>query len=253
MPRPTRPMDAVVYVMIHTSFLKTPPSYQRRLEKSRSKRIADKFSWDAFGTLLVKQVGGIYYVYDGQHRLNAANQAFPEGVYVPCQITKLTAHLAIILKNTNVKPFSKNDIFWANVDGKELHESTVVQIFEKEFGITLSRGQNKGKYVANECKCVATLSDILDDLGNEDTRFLCAMLTRYFSRPDSEGVEEIALSSVFLKGLARFIQTAEESEVTRKLRRNDLSAAAIVKLAKKDYSVSDGNRHQSIWKIFNKM
>lgn len=64
--------DEGVPMKLHKQLLKVDPTYQREANQARVRHIAKHFNWPAFGVILVAARHGVYYVYDGQHRVMAA-------------------------------------------------------------------------------------------------------------------------------------------------------------------------------------
>ena len=57
---------------INKNLLVVDPTYQRRCRRTKVQKIASSWSWMACGAVLVAKRDGVYYVYDGQHRVEAA-------------------------------------------------------------------------------------------------------------------------------------------------------------------------------------
>lgn len=69
---------------IHKDLLDVDHRYQRYLNNDKSLEIASKFSWIAFGSLVVaRRKDGSLFVIDGQHRLGAARKR-ADVTHVPC-------------------------------------------------------------------------------------------------------------------------------------------------------------------------
>lgn len=65
--------------------LRVDPSYQRQVGEYKPEVIAKKWSWVACGAINVAERQGIYYVYDGNHRLFAAMQR-DDIKQLPCMV-----------------------------------------------------------------------------------------------------------------------------------------------------------------------
>jgi hypothetical protein len=70
---------------IDKSKLEIDYSYQREVVSTKVERLAERFSWPAFGVLVVARRGGKLYVAEGQHRLMAARKRSDISL-VPCVI-----------------------------------------------------------------------------------------------------------------------------------------------------------------------
>jgi len=78
--------DRGVFMELDKSILSVDPSYQRSTAIHIAKTIKRRFCWAAFGVLMVaRRPDGSFFVYDGGHRLLAANM-IDEINTVPCMV-----------------------------------------------------------------------------------------------------------------------------------------------------------------------
>lgn len=75
------------FMFIRASLLNIDPKYQREFNPHHAKSIAKNFDWDTCGQIDVNErQDGSLWVFDGQHRLRAAQMVFGEDVAVPCLV-----------------------------------------------------------------------------------------------------------------------------------------------------------------------
>lgn len=100
--------------------IRVDDSYQRPIKPGRVRQILRDFTWAQFGALMVVDQGdGTYTVYDGQHRLKAA-QAHPDIDEVPAIVVRLdaareeAAHFLGV--NINRSAISTVEKYWAGIE-----------------------------------------------------------------------------------------------------------------------------------------
>ena len=59
------------YGKLNTVQLKVDMTYQRELNTEMVKRIAENFNWLKVNVIKVSHRDGAYYIFDGQHTMNA--------------------------------------------------------------------------------------------------------------------------------------------------------------------------------------
>jgi len=97
--------------------------YQRqKLEEKQVLAIARNFNWACFGAITVQKRNGIYYVTDGQHRLEAVKRR-GDIISVPCSVTESLGveyeALSFCGINSNRKAVSAYDKYQAMLTAKD--------------------------------------------------------------------------------------------------------------------------------------
>ena len=109
--------------------LKVDTRYQRFYEETWSRKIADEFKPVLFDTLQVSFRDGSYWVFDGQHRMNAAKMKFQDDNYpVTCKVyhgltqeeeAKLFYEFNISKKKMSAADMLKSQAFYGEEDVQE--------------------------------------------------------------------------------------------------------------------------------------
>lgn len=215
--------------------------YQRELSKSQVKAIIKEFGWHYVGILVVVHVGnGIYEVCEGQHRLDALKQLFPEGVdeegnvVAPgCIIIPTEAHKAFVKFNQSGsrRAPSPNEVFKANLCQPGSVECKIRDILNA-WGININF--NRGRAPIGFTNSPDAFKELFLACSSK-SKFeqVIELLFNCFSRPDGDYVEEKALSANFIRALAKLVQTSGYSIPTiyNALWMADLSAAEITQRA----------------------
>lgn len=134
-------------------------SYQRDETKAKVKEIAARFSWVAFGVLIIGvRQNGSMFVIDGQHRLLAA-MLRDDISSLPCILFRTTGRKqeagGFLDANDKRKPISSYAKFHAAC-------TAAVPTAEQVKSICKSLGVEVVQYAhsAGQCKCIGTLLDI---------------------------------------------------------------------------------------------
>lgn len=220
--------------------------FQRELCKAQAELIHRQFNWNFLGMPIAVPVGrGRYLVVDGMHRLDGQQARYPSGiddngeeiwvgVLVPYEGEPWEIYEAMNKPRTR-RNMTYNDCFKAALAGGRPEEVFIFDTLENN-GITLAF--TKGNVPAGVCKAPAACKKLYTAARGEDNfRQLVDMLVESFSRPDGEVVEEAALKSDFITGLAQFVVSSEYSIeiITHALWWANVSAADIIQ--RKDLQV----------------
>ncbi len=149
------------FIRLNKNMLTIEPDYQRSASKKLISDIAHEWDSSAVGAITVNVRNNVYYVIDGQHRVEAAKMR-PEVTHLPCIVHtgKTKAEEARILRimNSNIKIMNSVDKFRASVEeGDELAKWVNNRIKAAGYaveakGVKIVRGINAIVKVAAESK-----------------------------------------------------------------------------------------------------
>jgi len=110
-------------------------NYQRGIKRNRVNKIMRNFDWSLFGALLVaEKPDGSYWVYDGQHRLEAA-KLHPKIDEIPVQISKFDnvrgEAAAFLGVNVNRSAVTTVERYWAGLEAGDPDMMAVCAVLDE--------------------------------------------------------------------------------------------------------------------------
>lgn len=179
--------------------------YQRGLRKQRTKNYAEHYDPDIFGIILVSFRDGMYWVIDGQHRVEVAKIKGIKTVW--CQVlTDLTYEQEcdkFYKINDNRLALNANHKFNALVEKRDREAMDIVKALSK-YGLTFSK---EGGTAQDNCvTAVGTLRKIYSDAtkeGKDGYESLCQVL-EIVKKAWSGGRD--SLRRDILRGVSTFIK-----------------------------------------------
>lgn len=187
----------LAFVPVHA--IRVDASYQRPLKPRRVAQILRDFTWAQFGALmLVDQGDGSYTVYDGQHRLAAA-QEHPDISEVPATIVRLEAAYeeaqSFLGVNTNRSAISTVEKYWAGIEAGDDGMMRICAVLE-EAGCEVVPPGTKSPG-PNRTSSISAIERALKTYGDEAVTVACRTLRTAW--PKDNG----ALGGTIIQALAR--------------------------------------------------
>lgn len=181
------------------SAIRVDDSYQRPVKARRIQQILRDFTWAQFGALMVVDQGdGTYTVYDGQHRLRAA-QKHPDITEVPAIIVELDAAReeaeAFLGVNVNRSAISTVEKYWAGIEAGDEAMMRVCAVLEEAGCEVVPPG--KESPAANRTKAITAIERALRAYGDEAVTLACKTLVAAWPK------DRQALNGTVIQGLAR--------------------------------------------------
>lgn len=171
--------------------------YQKRLNVARSEKIAREFDVNRMRPVEVSLRGGKFYVFDGQHRVNAYKIMGMRSV--PCIVhTGLSYEQEAELfarQQENVGAVLAHHKWNALVEAKDEKTLNILSIV-KRFGYTMMPGSVR----KNNINCVATIQGIYNDLGEQAlTNALHVLSSAWKDEPKAICQDVIAGMKIFIR------------------------------------------------------
>ena len=197
-------LNSVEFKVINTKNIITNPAYQRPADTRRSKRISEKLDWEQLGVPAVCRAKkrGMWEAPDGQHRINAVKEKYPEGREILCMVIKNRHGFEYFTQqNQERRAIRPNDVWWANYNGLNELGDTESKYHKlkntmDKCGIKLMGGCC-GKVKSTECIHVATLQKMHDDIGEKSFLKIMPFIVDRFSGDGR------LMSASFIQGLAK--------------------------------------------------
>lgn len=132
--------------------LRIDKRYQRPESKAKIAKIAKEFNWAAFGVLLVAYRDHAYYVYDGQHRVDASKrrddvQELPCLVFVFDELSKEAQ--AFVDANTVRGPVRALDRFRARLEAQDSDALAIQGILNSNnYEVAIHHGSHNKNHIA---------------------------------------------------------------------------------------------------------
>ncbi len=156
---------------INSNVLETPRSYQRKIDHTRVKHIADEFSEYIANEPKVSYRDGHYYVFDGQHtiaarRLRNNNKDLPIRCKVYHGLTEKDEARLFAIQTGESADLTPGAKLRANVCGDDPEALAFIDATNSE-GIDIDYDRQRG---TNRIGCVATAFSLYETVGEEDYR-----------------------------------------------------------------------------------
>lgn len=212
--------NGVEVKVISADKLYIDPTYQRWTSKQRVRKIADNFDWNAVGIPTVsKRKDGRFAVLDGQNRLKAMQQRWPnlrikgQPISLLCEVRscrKMADEAQdFIARNENQRNLNANAFFHAGGPAGDETVKVVTHILN-DHGIHVLYGG--GRCGPNETRCAGVLKEAYETLGVRKFKQMVRLLTEVYLQDGY--VEKKALKAMFLRGLMRYLETERKSFAT---------------------------------------
>lgn len=179
--------------------IRVDDSYQRPLKARRVQQILRDFTWAQFGALMVVDQGdGTFTVYDGQHRLKAA-EAHPDIEAVPAIIVELAAareeaeHFLGV--NINRSAISTVEKYWAGIEAGDEGMMRICAVLE-EAGCEVVPAGTKSP-APNRTSSINAIERALKAHGDEAVTLACRTLRAAWPKDAN------ALGGVLIRALSR--------------------------------------------------
>lgn len=213
-------------------------NYQRKVDMTKVKKMADEFDETLIGTITVSKREGLYFVIDGQHRVMLAKTLGIDGL-MSLVYEGLTyeeeANYFNRLNNANgeQKRLRRTDIFNASVEAKDPKSTDIKNIIEG-LGFRISEASGD-----NIITAIGTIEKIYKKYGGEGLKE-----TLKISKDTWNG-ERYSLNNMVLDGMAEFLNIYDkEPNFDKKTFITQLSKVAPIKIqreAKGDMSTNSSN------------
>lgn len=195
--------------------LKAHPTVQRTLNLRWVDNLAENLDPDKFGEISVtRATGQTYYVFDGQHRIEAARKTWGDDQRVPCAIydhCPLERQAKIFLGQNSRLPLKALDKWIQRLNA---NEEKVLEIEKILVAHKLRTDKSRG---AGVVQAVAALERVYDRYGRDSLNRTLTILGKAW------GVDPDAYDSLHLKGIGflvyRFNGEMIDDELTRKMAR----------------------------------
>ena len=153
------------YKTLNVEELKLAP-YQRGVYPSKVRKYALNFDYDIFGVPLVSLRNGVYWIVDGQNRVEALKQRGIKNVL--CQVLHGLSYEEeaekFVKLNTERTALSSNQKFHARVESGEESASKIAKIIEKN---RLTYGKNSNKRDDNQIGAISCVERIMNNKGEK--------------------------------------------------------------------------------------
>lgn len=209
---------------INKQALHVPVEYQRELIATKARDMASAWSWFGCGVIIVAYRDGVYWVVDGQHRVNAAMHR-SDIAELPCLVFQSPGIVgeakAFLTVNAGRKPVSAIGRLNALAVAEDPIAAFVVDTIRR-LGLSIAKTATKKM----EIKCIGACQKLAKD---NPTRFLDALtLTAELSIVDG-----LPLSERVLSGLYYFDANIEGGLQNARLRKRikDLGSNALLQSA----------------------
>lgn len=231
------------------------PIYQRRLDYSRARRIADSFDSRLLGTLLISHRHGQYFIVDGQHRLVALRI---RGIAdAPCVVmTGLTDQKeAELFREYNMqrKPLDRSDLLAAKLAAYDKAAIDMVERIQKA-GFTCSTRPQPAKHRNRiNITAVAAVERAYKQLRGETFTEMMELIADVWPQ------NKEAVCASMLNGLSCFVNTYKDDGLDYCLLRDVLEETTPFKVMAKANTLCESvnNRNlrtpiaQTILKMYN--
>lgn len=182
--------DPGEFMKIDKSMLSVDPSYQRPTAVYAAKRIARKFSWAAFGVLLVaRRPDGTLFVYDGGHRLLAANM-IDDINQLPCMVYDMAEvrqeAQAFVATNDERRRMSPHALFIADCEKGDANALFLRDLFARD-GYAVDTGSGR---------CVRCVT-LMRNLVAQDREVLEKLWPLFVELHDGSFINEGVVSTLF--------------------------------------------------------
>ncbi|MDR3582618.1 MAG: hypothetical protein P4L67_05065 [Candidatus Pacebacteria bacterium] len=211
------------FMMLDKSSLFIDVSYQRETAIHFAKSIKRKFRWSSFGTLLVaRRPDGSFFVYDGGHRLLAANM-IDAIEFVPCMVyemqDKREESNAYIATNEERRRITPHDDFKAKCEAGVANAVFLRDLFAQD-GYVVQPGGTRS------VRCIKMMMN----LASQDREILRQLWPLFVELHDGEFINESVVAPLF------YIQKNSEGESLLRTKWHsklvDLKASGIIKAAR---------------------